>query len=324
MDWAERIGRRIRLRDLHILLAVAEQGSMAKAAAQLSVSHPVISKTVAEMERTLGLRLFERSSQGIELTTYGRALLNCGVAVFDEMRQGLKQLEALTDPASGDLRVGCAEIIMAGLLPAIVERFSQKYPRVRLHVVLVHTAMLQFQELRQRSIDLVIGRIPQDFLADDLVFETLFEEPLLAVAGTSSKWVRRRHVKLAELIDEPWVMPPYDSVPGSLFLQIFRASELKPPQPSISTLAAQLTVTLIASGRFVGLLPSSVAHFNERVGLQILPLKLPDVRIAARLVTVKGRTLNPSAKLFIECAREVVRPIAKLARMKGSLGEREN
>ena len=91
MDWADRIGRRIRLRDLHILLAVAEHGSMAKASAQLAVSHPVISKTIAEMERNLGVRLVERSSQGVELTAYGTALLNCGVAVFDEMRQGLKR-----------------------------------------------------------------------------------------------------------------------------------------------------------------------------------------------------------------------------------------
>jgi DNA-binding transcriptional LysR family regulator len=318
MDWADRIGRRIRLRDLHIVLAVAEHGSMAKAAAGLSVSHPVISKTIAEMERTLGVRLFERSSQGVELTAYGTALLNCGVTVFDEMRQGLKQLEALTDPATGELRIGCTEITTAGLLPAIVERFTQQYPRVRLHVVLTQNPMLQFQELRQRGIDLLIGRIPQDFLADDLVFETLFEEPFLAVAGTSSKFARQRRVTFAELIDEPWVMPPYDSVPGSLFLQIFRKSKVKPPQPSISTLAAQLTVTLIATGRFVGLLPSSVAHFNERVGLKILPLKLPAVRIAARLVTVRGRTLSPSAKSFVECAREVVRPIAQRSPIKRS------
>jgi DNA-binding transcriptional LysR family regulator len=316
MDWADRIGRRIRLRDLHILLAVAEHGSMAKASAQLAVSHPVISKTIAEMERTLGVRLLERSSQGIELTAYGTALLNCGVAVFDEMRQGLKRLEALTDPASGELRIGCPEITMAGLLPAIVERFSQQYPRVRLHVVLAQTALLQFQELRRRSIDLLIGRIPQDLPADDLVLDTLFEEPFVAVAGGSNKLARKRHVMLADLIHEPWIMPPYDSVPGSLFLRIFRAANLKPPQPTVTTLSAQLTVTLIASGPFVGLLPSSVAHFNERVGLQILPLKLPAVHIAACLVTVKGRTLNPPATLFVDCVREMVRPLAKRKRMK--------
>ena len=311
MDWADRVGRRIRLRDLHILLAVAEQGSMAKASARLAVSHPVVSKTITQMEQTLGVRLFERTSQGVELTNYGTALLDCGVDVFDELRQGLKQLEALTDPASGELRIGCPEITMAGLLPAIIERFSQQYPRVRLHVVLAQTALLQFQELRQRSIDLLIGRIPQDLVTNDLVLDTLFEEPFLAVVGTSNKVARKKHVTLADLIDEPWIMPPYDSVPGALFQRIFRAANLKPPQPTIATLSAQLTVTLIASGPFVGLLPSSVAHFNERVGLQILPLRLPAVRIAACLVTVKGRTLSPSAKLFVDCVREMARLFAK-------------
>src|SRR6185312_9365757 len=93
MDWADRIGRRIKLRDLHILLAVAECGSMAKASARLSVSHPVVSKTILELERTLGIRLFDRSSQGVEVTAHGTALLNCGVTVFNEMRHGLKLLK---------------------------------------------------------------------------------------------------------------------------------------------------------------------------------------------------------------------------------------
>jgi len=84
MDWADRIGRRIRLRDLHILLAVAERGSMAKASSHLSISHPVVSKTISDLERTLGVRLFDRNSQGVELTNYGRVLLECGVTVFDE------------------------------------------------------------------------------------------------------------------------------------------------------------------------------------------------------------------------------------------------
>src|SRR5436189_5924859 len=105
MDWSDRIGRRVKLRDLHILLAVAEQGSMTKASAKLAISHPVVYKTISELEQTLGVKLFERNSQGVELTSYGQALLKCGVNVFDEMRQGLKQIEFLTDPSSGDLLV---------------------------------------------------------------------------------------------------------------------------------------------------------------------------------------------------------------------------
>jgi DNA-binding transcriptional LysR family regulator len=81
MDWADRIGSRIRLRDLHILLAVAESGSMSKAATQLAISHPVVSKTISDLEQTLGVRLFDRTSQGVEPTTYGQTLLKCGVLV---------------------------------------------------------------------------------------------------------------------------------------------------------------------------------------------------------------------------------------------------
>ena len=107
MDWADRIGSRIRLRDLHILLAVAESGSMSKAATQLAISHPVVSKTISDLEQTVGVRLFDRTSQGVELTAYGQTLLKCGVLVFDEMRQGLKQIKFLTVPNSGELRIGC-------------------------------------------------------------------------------------------------------------------------------------------------------------------------------------------------------------------------
>jgi DNA-binding transcriptional LysR family regulator len=123
----------------------------------------------------------------------------------------------------------------------------------------------------------------------------------------NSKPARRRNVTLAELIEEPWVLPPYSSLPGSLILELFRANNLQPPQPSITTLSGQLTVTLVASGQFVGVLPSSVAQFNvRREGLKILPLKLPPVRIPASIVTLKNRTLSPPAKLFVNCARQAI------------------
>jgi len=305
MDWVDRIGRRIKLRDLHVLLAVAESGSMSKASAQLAVSHPVVSKTIVQLEQSLGVRLFERSAKGVELTPYGTALLGCGIAVFDEMRQGLKRLQAIADPAAGELRIGCPEITMAGLLPIIVERFSKQYPRIQLHVQLVQTALMQFQELRERKIDLLIGRVQQSGV-DDLKSEMLFTEPFLAVAGSGSKWARRRNVKLADLRNEPWVLPPYDSVPGLLILQIFQAAKLEPPRPTIVTLSGQLTVTLLTGGGFVGMLPASVSPFNrKRAGLKILPIKLPAVHTVASVVTLKTRTLSPTARLFINYARNL-------------------
>jgi len=79
MDWADRIGRRVKLRDLHVLLAVAQWGSMAQAARHLSTSQPVVSKTIAELEHALGVRLLDRSPQGIVPTMYGRALMSRGL-----------------------------------------------------------------------------------------------------------------------------------------------------------------------------------------------------------------------------------------------------
>src|ERR1700733_5371942 len=91
--WTDRIGRRIKLRDLHIALAVAEAGSMTRAASALAVSYPVVSRTIADLEHTLGVKLFDRSIAGVQPTHYGRALLKSGVAVFDEMRKGLQEID---------------------------------------------------------------------------------------------------------------------------------------------------------------------------------------------------------------------------------------
>jgi DNA-binding transcriptional LysR family regulator len=305
MNWVDRIGRRIRLRDLHILLAVAESGSMAKAAARLSISHPVISKTISDLEQSLGVRLFDRSSQGVELTVYGKTLLDCGVVVFDEMRQGLKQIEFLTNPDTGELRIGCPEVEIAGIMPSVVKNFLEQYPRVHLHVVHANTSMMQFDELRSRSVDLVIGRVPPGLLEDDLNVSNLFSESLVAVAGRDAPFSSRRRVNLAELVDEPWVLPPYDSVRGPLIAKIFRVNGIEPPQPSIATLSLQLTTSLIATGHFFGFVPRSVARAGAvQSQLCILPLRIPDHRIAVDVVTLKNRTLSPLATHFIDCARE--------------------
>src|ERR1700755_1841287 len=127
MKWTDRIGRRVKLRDLHIVLAVADAGSMTRAAEELAVSYPVVSKTISDLEHTLGVRLFERSISGVEPTHYGRALLKSGVAVFDEMRKGLQEIEFIRQPDAGELRIGASIVVDAGLLPVVIEQFSRDY-----------------------------------------------------------------------------------------------------------------------------------------------------------------------------------------------------
>jgi DNA-binding transcriptional LysR family regulator len=304
MDWSDRIGGRLKLRDLHILMAVADTGSMAKAAAKLGISHPAVSKAISEIEGTLGVRLFDRGSQGAQLTAYGEVLLQCGINVFDEMQQGLRSLEHLSDPNSGEVRLGCTDIILHSLVPAIVREYSSKYPGVQLDVKLTNPGGHQTQELRDRKIDLLITRATGQ--QDDFHSEVLFDEPFVFVVGAQSEFARKRRVALKDIIKGNWVLPPYDSAPGALIAEVFRAHGFSPPRQSVKTIAIQLTVSLIASGEFVGILPTSVAALSaHRAGLRVLPLKPSGPRISAEIVFLRNRTLSPAVESFINCAREV-------------------
>jgi DNA-binding transcriptional LysR family regulator len=310
MDWSDRIGRRIKLRDLHILMAVADAGSMAKAAARLRISHPAVSKAISEIEGTLGVRLFDRGSQGAELTAHGEVLLRCGINVFDEMQQGLRSLEHLSDPNSGEVKLGCTDIILHSLVPPIVREFSAKYPGVQLDVKLTNPGEHQIQELRERKIDLLMTRAT--VLKDDFHSEVLFDEPLVFVVGAHSELARKRRIALMDIIEGNWVLPPYDSAPGILVGEVFRAHGFSPPKPLVKTIAIQLTVSLIASGEFVGILPASVAALSaHQAALKVLPVKTQGPRISAEIVFLKNRTLSPAVEVFIDCAREVTKSLVR-------------
>ena len=311
MDWADRIGRRVRLRDLHVLLAVVQSGSMAGAARHLSTSQPVVSKTIAELEHALGVRLLDRNPQGIVPTMYGRALMSRGLAIFDELREGIKELEFLADPAAGELRIGCPETMNAGMLPAITDRLVARHPRVLLHVVQANTVTEEYRELRERTVDLMLGRVSRP-LDDDLAAEVLYEDRLFIVVAADSRWARRRKITLADLVGESWVNAPTDSIVGSYLAEVFSAQGLRPPPVSVVSFSMYLRNMLLASGHYVAVLPGSVLRFSaERFRLRALPIPLPETRASVSIVTLKGRTLSPVARVFAECAREVAKPVAQ-------------
>jgi DNA-binding transcriptional LysR family regulator len=310
MQWIDRIGRRLKLRDLHILLAVAHSGSMNKAAADLSVSQPAVSKAITDLERALGVRLLDRSRQGVALTMYGRALLECGSAVFDDLRQGVKALEFLADPAAGELRIGCTEPLAAGFVSFMIDRFSRQYPRAVFHVAPADTATLQNRELRQRNIELAISPTIGLAADNDTNVETLFNDRHVILAGANSKWVRRRNIKLADLMNEPWVLPPPDSTSGSYIAEAFRAGGMQAPSAHVVSFSFPLHQNLLATGRFITMLPISLLHFAEHLPLKRLSVESPVRSRPIGIITLKNRTLSPLAQLFIGRAREVAKSLA--------------
>jgi DNA-binding transcriptional LysR family regulator len=311
MEWSERIGRRIRLRDLHVLLAVVQCKSMAKAAEQLAISKPVVSKVIADLEHVLGVRLLERDRHGAEPTIYGAALLKRGIAVFDELREGVKDLEFLADPEAGDVRIGAIGPIASSFVSSVADQLSRRYPRIVFHLVALSTDRL-YDELGERNLDLLIARKISSVADEMHTFEFLFEDMNVVVAGAQNPWTRRRRIKLAELVNEPWVLPPSESPPGAAAATAFRASGLDYPRTTMIALATEVRMALLATGRYLTIFPASALRFPiSRPELKILPVEPATPRIRIGIVTLKNRTLSPVARLFIEHAREVAKPVVK-------------
>jgi DNA-binding transcriptional LysR family regulator len=312
MPWHERLARRLKLRDLYVLKTVAELGSMGKAAAQLAVSQPAISKAITDLERVLGVRLLDRSPQGVEPTIYGSALLKWSVSVFDDLKQGVDEIDFLADPAAGELRVGTSEVMIAALVPTVIDRLSRQYPRMVFSVLQSVNVTQQYSDLRARNVDLIFGRLVNSAVDEDLNVEILSEDSLSVVAAINNKWHRRRKIDPAELIDEPWVLPPYDTYVGSVVKEAFRAKGLNLPRQTVMSNTVQLIIAMVATGRFLGVLPLSILRVSGKPAAEkALPIDLPMRPMPIAIVTLKGRTISPAAHLFIECARKIVKPPAK-------------
>ncbi len=303
---SERIGRRIKLHDLHVLMAVAQAGSMNKAAALLHTTQPAVSKSIAELERTVGVRLLDRNARGVEPTACGRALLNGGATVFDELQQAMRNIEFLADPEAGQVQFGCNPFLAASFASAVVDRISQRYPRIVVHLVTGGNDVLG-HELSERNLDFAIAR---RFTSSNEHFnvEFLYDDLYVVVAGTQSPWARRRKIELAELVNESWALPAPGSVTGSVATDAFRTMGLDYPRVPAVTISPEARISLLATGHFLSIFPASALQFSaRRPEIKVLPIELPVARLPIGIVTLKNRTLSPVARLFIEHAREIAK-----------------
>jgi len=308
--------RRIKLRDLRILRALAESGSMSRAAKQLAVSQPVVSKTIADLEHALGVRLLDRTSQGVEATVYGRALLNCGTVVLDELQRGMQEIAFLSDPTTGELRIGGAGPFVDGLIPAVISRLAQRHRRIEFHVTESDPPTL-CSLLRERRIDLAILRASSSMYTQDLESDSLFEEPMFVVAGLNNRWSRQRKIDLIDLLEEPWTLPEEGNVAMTLIADCFRAAGAVPPAPQVVSDSMAARTRLVEMGPFLTFLPGSTLHFGaSRLQVKILPVALSMKTPPTQVLTLKNRTPNAIAKLFIDELHTFVTPLTKGRREK--------
>jgi DNA-binding transcriptional LysR family regulator len=194
------------------------------------------------------------------------------------------------------------------LAPAI-DRLSRRYPQIVVRVVQASAEPLQYPELRERRVDVALARISRSFVHGDFDVEFLFDDPPRVVVGALSPWARRRKVALAELVNEVWTLTS-DQVIRDLITEAFKSHGLEAPREKVTTSSMLLCNRLLATGRYLTVLPESVLRYNAKQwSLKALPLDLGMKPMAVTIVTLKNRTVSPAVQLFVEQVRAVAKTV---------------
>jgi DNA-binding transcriptional LysR family regulator len=304
VSWEDRIGRRLRLKDLHTLQVIAERGSMAKASAELGLSQPAISKAVADMEHVLGAALLDRSARGVELTEAGRLLVGRGRVAFDELRQGVQDIQQFADPTRGEVRIGTTEPISAFVAEVII-RLHRLHPGVTYQVAISDTTTL-IRQLRERELDVVITRWTDEAVAEDIEAEALFSAPLAVLADRSHPLAPRKGLTLADLAGEAWTLSPQASFLGRIVADLFERAGLAYPVTVVTTLSIHMRLNLLASGAFLTVLPARMAGDRANAGwLRAVDVALPESAGTIAAITVRNRRSGGATSLFQQACRDV-------------------
>ena len=306
----ERLKRRVKLRDLDTFAVVVASGGMRKAAEKLHLSQPSVSKAIAELESALGVTLLDRSRQGIQVTDFGRSLLKRAEAIFDELEQGARELDQLADPYSGEINFACAETVNGGIVSAAMERMSKRYPGVAFSVDSGDTPVLMSRFLEGRVSDFVITR-PYGAVIDPAVrAEPLFREKLQVVVGRNSRWAQRRKMELGELAGESWILSRNEATGDSPVVEAFRLAGVPLPRHTVLTGSLNVRHSLLATGRFVTVMPHSFLRFGATEALKVLPIPLGQWSMPTMILTLASRSLSPAAQTFLQAVRELARELA--------------
>lgn len=250
--------RRLRLRHLELLVALADAGTMRAAAARLHLSQPALSKMLGEIESGFGARLFERSPQGLAANALGQAVVYRARVMLGELARGKDEVDALRTGATGVLRVGTLSVTAA--VPQAVVQLRRRLPGARVQIQEGRVRDM-IQRLLDGELDCVFGAITPELLTSDLLRllqpEVLLEDELCVLCADTHPLARSRKLRWADLHGQPWVAPPKDTLVRQALMTAFLNEGLEPPEPAIEVLSSvtvgsvlRLDAALLAAVRF--------------------------------------------------------------------------
>lgn len=300
---ASRLARRLRLKDLDALLTVIEAGSMARAAQRLALTQPAVSKAMSEMEATLGVPLLERDARGVRPTAFGEALADRARAMLDELGQAERDLAHIADPMAGEVRIGTTEPMTFTVAEAI-RRLAAERPRVAFDIAIADTGSLMV-DLRARRLDVVVTRAGAGETTEDIAADWLYRVPLAVVADRGNPLLRRRGLRLADVIGEPWTLSPPGTFLGRLVAAAFAREGLAVPRASVVSVSIVMRLALIAGGPWLSILPRNMLHHPTSAGfLRALDITVEDPAGAIAALTLRRRYMPGPVRAFLDVLRE--------------------
>lgn len=295
--------QRIRLRHLHTFVAVAQQGTLGRAAETLNLSQPALSKTLNELEQLTGTRLFERSRLGAQLTLVGEQFLTHAVKVLDALNsagQALNRKEGLNNDI---VRIGALPTAALGILPTVIGQFHKQQKDITLQVATMNNTML-LAGLKSGEIDIGIGRMSDPELMSGLHYELLFLESLKLVVRPGHPLLQET-VTLSRVMEWPVVVSPKGTVPRQNAEALLQSQGCKMPAGCIETLSASLSRQLTVDFDYVWFVPSGAVKDDLRRGvLTALPIATQGAGEPIGILTRVDATLTPGTQTLLSAIRK--------------------
>lgn len=298
LDWYIRAN--LKPRHLQLLVALDDLRNLGKVAASLNVTQPAISLALGELEKGLGIKLFERTARGVNPNIYGECMIRQARVVLGSLAQARDELRALLSGASGKTTLGALPAMTPSLVPKALALLKERTP---LTTVSIHEGAMEtlLPELRRGTIDLIVGRLLSDRQrSDDLSEKALFEGSSTVVVGARHPLAKRKRLHWNDLADFPWVLPPVGSIPREPLEIALQQNGLAMPSNTIETLSIHVILTYLQSTRAIAVMSKVVAHHYRDLGLMaVLPLHLPNVLRPIGVMWRRDAVLSRSSQQLI-------------------------
>lgn len=295
---------RLRLRQVALLIALQQHGTLGAAATQLGMTQPAATKMLHELEATLGCRLFNRAGRGLRPTTAGLTVLAHFGGLHGSIEALARELQALQRGGAGRLSVGSILASSPAWLTQAVGRLKREQPALEL-VISVETSDRLMEQLERGELDIVIGRLVEGYAHADYLCELLDGEPLSVVVGPQHPLAGRRRLSLADLAGQPWILQPRASPMREVLEREFRLQGIDAPRDRVETASIMTTTSLLTETDAVAVMPTSVARPYASHGMvAILPIKIVQQLEPFSTIVRRGRALSPAAQRFLELLRE--------------------